>query len=65
MLAADKIIQHTAAHRTRPVQGVQGGDIFDRGRLQLAHQVAHAGGIQLENTQGLAAAEQFVSLFII
>ena len=52
-------------HRPRPVKRDQGGDVLDRADLELAAQVAHPAGFQLEHAQRVGLVEQVVGLGVI
>jgi len=52
VLALDEVIDHAALDRAGTVQGVEGGEVFDRVGLIAAENVAHAGRFKLEDAGG-------------
>ena len=52
-------------HRSRPVKRHERGDVLDGLDLELAAQVAHAAGFQLEHAQSLRVVQQLVGLGVL
>src|SRR5271157_821218 len=48
-LAVDEVVNHAALNRTRTIQRIQGGEVFNRGRLVATQHVAHAVRFKLED----------------
>ena len=52
-------------HRTRAIQGADGGDVFEVVRLHELEEVAHAATIQLEHAEGLASSQKLIRLLVV
>ena len=65
ILAVGVLIVGIGAHRTRPVEGDEGGDVVERGRLHRTQQRPHRPTVQLEDAEGVTPPEQCVRLGII
>ena len=60
VLAVGEVVVRVGAHRARPVERQDRGDVLEVGRGQAREQCPHAGVVQLEHAQGVAAGEQLV-----
>ena len=63
--AADEIIEHAAAHRTRTIQGQNGDDIFEFRRLGFFKKFAHPRAFQLEHAETVGLRQQGVGFGIV
>ena len=63
VLARDEVRNHR--HRPGPVERDQGDEFLDLVDLELAQQVAHAFGFDLEHADGVAPREHLVGLGIV
>ena len=53
------------AHRTWAIERTHSGDIFEVIRFHQLEKVTHTATIKLENAQGITAAQQFISCWVI
>ena len=65
MLAIDKIVDHAALNRPRPVQRIQSAQIFNARRLVLAQDIAHAGRFKLEHATSEALGENLIRCGVV
>ena len=65
MLAVDEFGDQAGIQRARPVEGQDRGDVLQRRRFEIAHDLPHAGGLQLEDSLEITASQQLVGLGII
>ena len=52
-------------HRTWAIERTHSGDIFEVIRFHQLEKVTHTATIKLENAQGITAAQQFISCWVI
>ncbi len=60
VLPVGVVVVGVHAHRPRPVQRQHCDDVVELGGLHAAQQIAHRPAVELEHTQGVAAAQQLV-----
>ncbi len=52
-------------HRTRTVEGVEGGDVEEALRLHLAQHLLHARGLELEYAVGIAGRKERIDICVV
>ena len=63
--ARDEVVDHAAAQRAGPIEGVERDEVVEPLRLGLAQDVAHARALELEHAVGQALAKQLVRLAVV
>ena len=59
-LALDEVFDHAALDRAGTIERVQGGEVFDDGRLVAPQHVAHAMRFKLEDARGQSGVEDLL-----
>ena len=65
ILAQRVVCVRICAHRTWAIERTHCGDIFEVIRFHQLEKVTHTATIKLENAQGITAAQQFISCWVI
>ncbi len=64
-MTVDKIVDHSAVKRPRPIERIEGGQIFEFLWPQLATHILHARRFKLENRFGASLTKKFHRLWIV
>ncbi len=64
VLAVGVVVVRVGAHGARPVERADGGDVSEGRRAHRSQQRAHAAAFELEDPEGVAAAEQVVGVLV-
>jgi len=65
VLPLDEVLDHPGAERARAVEGVHRDEVLERLRVELAQVLRHAGGLELEDADRVAPAEEGVGLGVV
>jgi len=65
LLAQDEVVHHSRTERAGTIEREDGDDVLEAVRCQLAHELLHALGFDLEDRRRIAVLENLVGLWIV